>query len=264
MPESNDSPLLEHPLGEPTAFPPEDLIVAVRDQRSIPTGPIPAVCVLDFDGDLVDWLDATAAAKPEPHWACFHTKMHQFDVDGRAAGIIPRTIGGPYAVLIAEQLLSQGARAVIGLTSAGRVDPDLPVPCLVVADAALRDEGTSLHYLPAGRMVSAPQEFADSLASGVGSIGLPVRRAPVWTTDAPYRETESQLRAHAAAGIAAVEMQAASLFALAAVKSAHIGVVAHVTNAAGADESQFDKGHDALSLEIAKAAARAAFQMLEA
>jgi hypothetical protein len=52
-------------------------------------------------------------------------------------------------VLIAEQLHAAGARLIVGLTSAGRLLPTLPLPSIVVADEAIRDEGTSLHYLEA-------------------------------------------------------------------------------------------------------------------
>ena len=59
-----------------------------------------------------------------------------------------------YAVLVAEQLLALGAKIIQGLTSAGRVNPDLSIPGIVVATVAIRDEGTSHQYLPAGNLVS--------------------------------------------------------------------------------------------------------------
>jgi hypothetical protein len=113
-------PLLDHPLDEPTAFIPEALLAAVRAERGLDAGPVPATCVLDFDGDLTDWLLSKGQAQPWPSWACFHTTMFSL-VDGLRCGIIPRTIGGPYAVLVAEQLAASGVRVVLGLTSAGRV-----------------------------------------------------------------------------------------------------------------------------------------------
>ena len=70
---------------------------------------------------------------------------------------------------------------------------------------------------------------------------MPVAAGLVWTTDAPYRETLEQLREHATAVTLAVEMQAASLFAIGAARGLSVGVLAHVTNAIGYDE-QFDNG----------------------
>jgi uridine phosphorylase len=58
-------------------------------------------------------------------------------------------------VLIAEQLRASGAKVVLGLTSAGRGNPELSIPSIVVATFAVRDEGTLYHYLPAGSTVES-------------------------------------------------------------------------------------------------------------
>ena len=47
---------------------------------------------------------------------------------------------------VAEQLLASGAKVIVGLTSAGRISPQLSIPSLVIGTAAVRDEGTSNHY----------------------------------------------------------------------------------------------------------------------
>jgi uridine phosphorylase len=79
-------------------------------------------------------------------------------VNGKTCGIVPRAIGGSFAVLVAEQLLASGARVIVGLTSAGRVSPKLQIPGLVVPTAVIRDKGTSFHYLPASRSLAAPPD----------------------------------------------------------------------------------------------------------
>lgn len=235
-------PLLDHPHDAPTVFRPEDLVQAVRVQKGLLSAKLPDVCVLDFDGDLTDALVKTGNARPCESWACFHTRMWTLDVAGHPCGIIARTIGGPYAVLVAEQLAVSGVRVIVGLTSAGRVGTALPVPGIVVADRAIRDEGTSFHYLPAGDRVDGPAEVADAMEYHCATVGLPVRRGLVWTTDAPYRETAAQIERYAAMGALAVEMQAASLFAFAAARKVAVGIVAHVTNAPDHDGEPFDKG----------------------
>ena len=255
-------PLLNHPFEQASEFTPEALIAAVREERGLAAQPVPPVCVLDFDGDLTDWLVAAGAVQPCPAWACFHTTMQMLEIDGIACAIVPRTIGGPYAVLVAEQLAASGARIVFGLTSAGRVSPSLPVPSLVVATQAIRDEGTSYHYLPPEERIKAQPDVVEALVSEVSTIGLPVSAGLVWTTDAPYRETLEQLKRHGEAGALAVEMQAASLFAFGAARNFPVGVVAHVTNAVGLTEEQFDKGRAPLGHEILKAICRAGRRML--
>ncbi len=246
-------PLFRHRLSSPSAFRPEALVQAVRAERAMESVTVPLICVLDFDGDLTDWLVEKGIAHTYPAWACFHTTMYSFEVDGIECGIVARTIGGPYAVLVAEQLHVSGARVLLGLTSAGRVSSSLPVPSLVVASSAIRDEGTSHHYLPAADTVAAPTELAVDLYKGIQGLGLPVAQGLVWTTDAPYRETAEELTAHAERGALAVEMQAASLFAFAQARHADVGIAAHVTNAIDHVGKQFDNGSDEQSWLIVQA-----------
>ena len=256
-------PLLNHPLDEPTAFTPEALLDAVRAARGLAAEPPPEVCVLDFDGDLTDWMVAEGRARPWMSWACFHTTMFSLQVEGIPYGIVPRTIGGPYAVLVAEQLAASGGRLILGLTSAGRVLRSLPLPSLVVATSAMRDEGTSYHYLPPGESIGAPRGIPDWIESELRRLDFPVARGMVWTTDAPYRETRQQLNRYAAAGVLAVEMQAASLFSFAVRHEFPVGVVAHVTNAVDHSDDPFDKGAQMESVRILEAMCKAGRQFLD-
>ncbi len=236
---------------------------SVRETRGLPELTVPTVCVLDFDGDLTDWLSSHGMAAPFAPWACFHTTMYVVEAEGIRCGLIARTIGGPYAVLVAEQLRVAGAQLILGLTSAGRVSPSFPLPSLVVVTCAVRDEGTSLHYLPAGEDVACPTAIGHLLSDELTGLGWTVVEGSVWTTDAPYRETIEQLHRHADAGVLAVEMQAASLFAFATARQMNIGIVAHVTNALGHQDEQFNKGSDEDSLAIMQAMLRAGRKYLE-
>ena len=234
----------------------------VRRNRQIPDGDIPAICILEFDGDLTDWLVKEGLAKPFPSWACFHTQMFAIEIEGVTCGIIARTIGGPYSVLIAEQLQAAGAKVIIGLTSAGRVAPDLPLPCLVVATSAIRDEGTSYHYLPPSRAVECQSPITDLLNRELIATGWSVRCGEVWTTDAPYCETKGQLATWASGGTLAVEMQAASLFAFGIARHACVALVAMVSNAVDHTGPQFNTGTQHDGLQVLKGIARAARSFL--
>lgn len=255
------TPLLDHALAEPSAFRPEDLMDAVRASRGLTRATVPPLCVLDFDGDLFDELARDPSAMTSDAWACFHTQMLCLTFDGLTCGVVPRTIGGPYAVLVAEQLHAAGARVIVGLTSAGRIAPALPLPSIVIAETAVRDEGTSLHYLPAREDVVTPTPRLNVHLEGALAALAPVRRGRVWTTDAPYRETATQIAAWANAGVLAVEMQAASLFAFAQARGAHVAVVALVSNSTDNAGDQFDTGEHAYRKRVltSVAAASAAF-----
>ena len=257
MPDNSSVTITSHPLEEPSAFTALDLIGSVRRSRQIPHGSVPRLCFLEFDGDLTDWLVREGIAIPFPAWPCFHTSLFAVELEGVTCGIIPRTIGGPYAVLVAEQLAAAGAELIVGITSAGRVSPQLPLPCLVVVTGAIRDEGTSFHYLAPGREVACPAPHVPHLVRELAAIGWTVRSGTVWTTDAPYRETKIQLDHWAAEGVLAVEMQAASLFAFGTARSVAVASVAMVSNAVDHEGQQFDTGSQEDGMRILAACARA-------
>src|SRR3990172_6762410 len=132
---------------------PERLMAAVGAERGLTHEAVPPLCVLDFNGDLSDHLTEAGLSTS---LASFHTSMRALTLDGLICGIVARTIGGPYAVLVAEQLWAAGARLIVGITSAGRVSPNLPLSSIVLVDDAIRDEGTFLHYLaPSSNVTTA-------------------------------------------------------------------------------------------------------------
>ncbi len=246
----NDLPLFNHALDEPTAFRPEDLVEAVREQRGKGNGSIPPLGVLEFDGDLIDKLIARGEVRRCADWPCFHTEMWLWPKEEPRCGIVARTIGGAYTVLIAEQMAVCGMKAVVGLASAGRIGRELPLPGIVIANEAIRDEGTSLHYLAPSETVKPDHALAETLTEAMGTVGLPVQQGLIWTTDAPYRETRSQIDHWASRGVLAVEMQAASLFAFGQVRNIKTGLVAHVTNAIDHVGEPFHKGMEDADVAI--------------
>jgi uridine phosphorylase len=128
----------------------------------------------------------------------------------------------------------------------------------VVATDAIRDEGTSLHYLPADKEVACPSPgAAAAIEQELTSTGWPVRAGKVWTTDAPYRETQAQLDHWAAEGVLAVEMQAASLFAFGSARGVAVTSIAMVSNAVDHEGDQFDTGTLQEGFYILEACARA-------
>src|SRR5260370_18445502 len=104
MTEDSSPPILGHALDQPSAFTPKNLIDDVRRSRQIPARIVPPVCILEFDGDITDWLVRDGIAKPFGPWPCFHTSLFPMGLEGVTFGVIARTIAGPYPALIASAL----------------------------------------------------------------------------------------------------------------------------------------------------------------
>ena len=213
-----------------------------RRQKGMPLEPVPSVCVLDPDGDIVRWLRKEGRARPSAGWACYHTVLDEFELDGQTLGIIGCAVGSSFAVLVAEQLFASGCRLLISITSAGQIKALGPPPYFVVIDRALRDEGTSHHYLPPAEFSKANPELIAQILPYLSNLPEPIHIGASWTTDAPFRETARAIEAHRTQGIAAVEMEAAALYAFAMARHKHVICFAHVTNQMGQAEGDFEKG----------------------
>jgi uridine phosphorylase len=237
------APILEQKyIDDETAFSPVDMLRETRRQKSIEPGSVPEVCVLDPDGDIAAFLEAEGLASPDPHWACYHTQLLRADYKNQILGILPFAVGGSFGVLVAEQLFASGCRLLISITSAGQIAPIRNPPYFVLISRALRDEGTSYHYLPANRFSSLSRDLIDIARTALADVTFDVEEGATWTTDAPYRETERAISARREEGILAVEMEAASLYAFAEAREKPVICFAHITNQMGTVENDFEKG----------------------
>jgi uridine phosphorylase len=228
----------------PSVFDVANLMREARRQKRLPQVPVPPMCVLDPDGDVVDYLRKSGQAQPHPGWACYHTTLDVFSRNGVEIGIIGRAVGASFAVLIAEELFISGCQLLLSVTSAGQITPLGPPPYFVLIEQALRDEGTSYHYLPpAPYSVLAPR-LRDLLCAAWDQAHVPLHVGDSWTTDAPFRETAQAIAVAYAEGIATVEMEAAALYALGTAKGYPIICFAHVTNTMATEGDDFEKGPD--------------------
>ena len=239
------APILGHKqYAAPSIFTPESLLREARRQKGLPVESVPAICVLDPDGDLIDHLQATGRAHPQPAWACYHTTLVTCTQEGIEFGIIGRVVGAPFAVLVAEELFACGCQLLISITSAGQIRAMGPPPYVVLIDRALRDEGTSYHYLPPSPYSHLQPALRQRIEVGWDHTSLPLFTGATWTTDAPFRETAAMMETCREQGILAVEMEAAALYALAEATRREIVCFAHVTNQMGR-EGDFEKGEEA-------------------
>jgi uridine phosphorylase len=242
-----------------STFMPENLLREARRQKQLQSARVPDVCVLDPDGDIVRHLRATGRAERFPTWACYHTDLYVFEHEGDEYGIIGCAVGAAFAVLVAEELFASECRFLVSITSAGQIVPVRAPPYFVVIERALRDEGTSYHYLPPSDYSDADKELTMRVTGALNETQIAALAGSTWTTDAPFRETPEAIEAALRAGILAVEMEAAGLYAFARAQSRAVLCLAHVTNQMGRVEGDFEKGAAdgaELSLQVIALAAK--------
>ncbi len=138
-------------------------------------------------------------------------------------------VGAPMAVLCLEKLIACGARRIVQVGWAGGLQDGMAVGDVVIPVTAVSEEGTSRHY-PLERQPTADSHLCRHLAGLARSLGLPVHRGRVWSTDAPYRETWAAVRRHRDQGILAVEMEFSALLAVAAFRTAALAGILLVSD----------------------------------
>ncbi len=186
---------------------------------------MPASCVLCFFHDVIEHL-ATEGILSEitrlrtemgPH------PVYRYATAGGDVALAHPGIGAPLAAGLMEELIALGARRIIACGGAGVLDSALAVGGVLVPTAAVRDEGTSYHYLPPGREVAVAPEAVAVIEAGLQQRRVPYRLVKTWTTDAFYRETPGRIAARKAEGCACVEMETAALCAVARFRSVTFG-----------------------------------------
>jgi uridine phosphorylase len=146
------------------------------------------------------------------------------------------------------------------MTSAGQIVEQGSPPYIILIDRALRDEGTSYHYLPPSEFAEADERLVEAAMNACSAARQPMRRGASWTTDAPFRETAAAIERCRKRNILAVEMEAAGLYAFANARRKPVLCFAHVTNQMAVIEGDLEKGEadgSSASLTVIATAARA-------
>jgi uridine phosphorylase len=214
-----DAPILEFDDASEAVIEPSAVIAAEDD--------IPRRVVLCFFLEVIEKVVATHAVAERSPFKAEHG-VHPFwelEWEGQRFGVFHPGVGAPLAAGFLEEAIAKGCRSFVACGGAGALLPELTLGHLVVPTAAVRDEGTSYHYLPPGRQVAASEPAVAAIRATLDAHDVPYVAGPTWTTDGVYRETRERMRRRLEEGCLTVEMEAAALFAVAAFRGVTIGQI---------------------------------------
>lgn len=144
----------------------------------------------------------------------FDIPIYEYQTPEEKICITMAFCGAPGAAVTLEELHAMGCEKFIICGGAGAIKKDSEVGEIIVPVAAVRDEGTSYHYLEPSREVECHKETVDFVVSGLAKLGIPYTIGKTWTTDAIYRETPEMIELRGDEGCITVEMEAAAFFAV--------------------------------------------------
>jgi len=155
------------------------------------------------------------------------------DTDGRVGVLGDFGIGAPVTAMVMESAIAAGVEAVLSVGFAGCLDDSVGMGEFVVCERAIRDEGTSHHYRPSERYAEPSASLSKAMRE---TFPEPTHVGPSWTTDAVYQETEAEIERYAAEGVLTVEMEAATVFTVAAHREVEAGAAFVASDYLGPDE----------------------------
>lgn len=162
--------------------------------------------------------------------------VYEYEADGEKILVTLSNVGAPAAAVLFEALIAVGCTDFVCVGSSGGLVPELPPGTVVIPDAAIRDEGVSYHYSPASLMTHPTPELQTVVHDAYVAAGNQVTTGIAWTTDAFYRETSSKLATRIEQGAIAVDMEAASLAAIAQFRNVRIGHALYLADTLHSDQ----------------------------
>jgi uridine phosphorylase len=210
----------------------------LEPSRSIRSMDIPQCAVACFFQEVLVGLVEHAGARVirELRSEIGANPVYEVEVSGQRLAVFHPGVGAPLAAGFLEEMIALGCRTFIACGGAGVLESSVALGHPIVVSAAVRDEGTSYHYLPPSREVAADPAGLAALEATLRAANVEYLVGKTWTTDGLYRETAAKIRRRRAEGCLTVEMEAAAFFAVARFRGVRFGQVLYAGDDVGGKE----------------------------
>ncbi|MDX1416495.1 MAG: nucleoside phosphorylase [Candidatus Promineifilaceae bacterium] len=211
-------PILEYDPNRKAVLEPGELLDSVD---------ISEHCVLCFFQDVITTLSREKEIKLvyELGSEIGKNPVYEMEIDGQRLVVAHAGVGAPLSAGFMEELIALGCRKFIACGGCGVLDNQVGLGQAVIPTAAVRDEGTSYHYLPPAREVTASPEAVQAIQSTLEQHQVPYILGKTWTTDGVYRETMDKVALRRAEGCLTVEMETAAFCAVAQFRGVAFGQI---------------------------------------
>ncbi len=189
-------------------------------------GGVGVICVNPGDSEA---LCKRAKEQGGKRYFLYNSKLWVVRNDDFVFAVCGPSIGAPMAVMVLEKLIALGVKKVIVFGCCGSLTRQLDVGNVLLPTWAISEEGVSGHYPLQERPIS-DGSLREDLVQFLVKQGQTTCQGPIWTTDAPYRETVEKVSKHKALGAMAVDMEFSALIAVAAFRKIKIAALMVVSD----------------------------------
>lgn len=144
----------------------------------------------------------------------FQPDIYEIERRGKYFTLCQAPLGAPAATQLLDWLISYGVKKVLAFGNAGAIT-DLPENAMFIPTKAIRDEGTSFHYLEDSLTVDLRSHFLSKIEEQLDKLNLKYDEITTWTTDGFFRETPKKVAQFRQLGANTVEMECSALAACA-------------------------------------------------
>jgi len=210
-------------------FTPEDFLRHYAESRgcSFKELRLHEVVIGGFSPAAIEELQRACGAQPT-----LRSHISRGSYRGKPVSLIRFPPGAPISAATLEEAIACRGRSFFIVGMAGTLQ-DLPIGSFVIPTEAVREEGTSYHYLPPDVAVRPSERLVRALEEACAAQGIAPVRGATWTTDAPYRELISKVERHRRAGVLTVEMEASALMAVGVVREVEVALLLVVSDQLG-------------------------------
>lgn len=216
-------PILEFDPNPQAVLQPNEILKPMND--------MPEACVMCFFQDVIRTVCKEASEIYKLGSEIGTNLVYRLEVTPKdtdktgSIAVIHPGVGAPLAAAFLEEMIALGCRKFIACGGAGVLDREIAVGHVIIPDTAVRDEGTSYHYLPPAREANASPDAVEAIKAALDAHNIPYALGKTWTTDAIYRETRDKIARRRAEGCVTVEMEAAAFFAVAQFRGVSFGQI---------------------------------------
>jgi len=206
----------------------EDRNAFIRPSNSVnPIEGIAERCVLCFFSDAIERIIAKLTHKTFPGFLSegINYPLYELDYKHEKINLMHAAVGAPLAAGQIEELSVMGCKKFIACGMCGVLQKELAVGHLIIPTAAVRDEGTSYHYVKPAREITANERVVRIIEKALLDKKIPYIKAKTWTTDAFYRETPQKIAQRKSEGCVTVEMEASAYMAASQYNNVEFGQI---------------------------------------
>lgn len=202
---------------------------------------LPKKCVFAFLGDYIDEYARKTETRKASEFVS-STKLYPIYITkykGEEIVLCQAPVGAAPATQILDWLIGYGVREIISAGSCGALEK-FPESTFLVPSKALRDEGTSYHYVSPSRFMEISERARKAIEKTVIEHGMKYQEIITWSTDGFFRETKEMIAYRKSEGCSVVEMECSALAACAAFRCATWGMILYTADSL-ADVDKYDE-----------------------